>query len=165
MGSVEFIWKQVCEGVPELINNGTILGFESMNEPNCGLIGYPDIGQLPDFQQLRVGTTPTAFQSMRLGMGFACEVDEYRITVTGPRKYGTKIVDPKGARAWLTPEDAKVIDEHYGFKRDEKWELGTCIFAEQGIWNWPQIAGDMATMTQEQRLDISSKCVVLEPHF
>ncbi|KAI5908362.1 Ergosteryl-beta-glucosidase [Candida parapsilosis] len=165
LGAVEFIWKQVCEGVPELINNGTVLGFESMNEPNCGLIGYPDISQLPDFQQLRVGTTPTAFQSMRLGMGFACEVDEYRITVTGPRKYGTKIVDPKGTRAWLTPEDAKDIDKNYGFERGEKWELGTCIFATQGIWSWPSVARDMATMTREQRLDISSKCKVLEPHF
>lgn len=165
LGSVEFIWKHICNGVPELINNGAILGFESMNEPNCGLIGYPDIGYLPDFQQLRVGTTPTAFQSMKLGMGFACEVDEYRITVTGPRKYGTKIVDPKGVGAWLTPEDAISIDAHYGFKRSKEWELGTCIFAAQGIWSWPQVVSDMQAMSQEQRLDVSSKCKVLEPHY
>ncbi|KAI5967140.1 hypothetical protein CANMA_003197 [Candida margitis] len=165
LGAVEFIWKKVCAGVPELLKNGTIIGFESMNEPNCGLIGYPDIGQLPDFQQLRVGTTPTAFQSMRLGMGFACEVDEYRITVTGPRKYGTKIVDPKGDKAWLSPEAGKAIDEHYGFKRGEKWELGTCIFAAEGVWSWPQVTKDMTAMTQQQRLDISSKCKILEPEF
>ncbi|KAI5950698.1 hypothetical protein KGF57_004246 [Candida theae] len=165
LGSVEFIWKRVCEGVPHLLDNGTILGFESMNEPNCGLIGYPNIGQLPDFQQLRVGTTPTAFQSMRLGMGFACEVDEYRITVTGPRKYGTKIVDPKGAKAWLTAQDAAAIDARYGFKRGKEWELGTCIFAAQGIWSWPQVVGEMEAMSQEQRLDVSSKCKILEPHY
>ena len=66
-----------------------------MNEPNSGLIGYPDLSRVPDYQQLRVGTTPTAFQAMKLGMGFTCEVDEYHISVTGPRKTGIKIVDPK----------------------------------------------------------------------
>ena len=80
---------------PEIDKNGTILGFESMNEPNSGLIGYPDLSRVPDYQQLRVGTTPTAFQAMKLGMGFTCEVDEYHISVTGPRKTGIKIVDPK----------------------------------------------------------------------
>ena len=78
-----------------------------MNEPNSGLIGYPDLSRVPDYQQLRVGTTPTAFQTMKLGMGFTCEVDEYHISVTGPRKTGIKIVDPKGARAWISRATAQ----------------------------------------------------------
>ncbi|KAI5958681.1 uncharacterized protein KGF55_005679 [Candida pseudojiufengensis] len=164
-GAVEFIWMEILKGVPNLIENGTIMGFESMNEPNCGLIGYPNLNYIPNEQQLRVGTTPTAFQSMKLGMGYACEVDEYRISVTGPRKYATKIIDPKGIKAWLTPEEGEIIDKHYGFKRNEAWELGKCIFALQGIWDWPVNDTPLEDMTQAQRLEISSKCLMLQSEF
>ena len=61
LGAVEFLWKRICRKL-EIDKNGTILGFESMNEPNSGLIGYPDLSRVPDYQQLRVGTTPTAFK-------------------------------------------------------------------------------------------------------
>ena len=116
LGAVDYLWKNVIRNLPELVENGTILGFESMNEPSGGLVGHPNLKIIPDSQQLRVGTSPTAFQAMKLGMGFTCEVDEYKIAITGPRKYGSKIVDPKGTRAWLSREDAKIIDDHYGFK-------------------------------------------------
>ncbi|KAI3403599.2 hypothetical protein KGF56_003644 [Candida oxycetoniae] len=167
LGAVDFIWREICKKVPDLIENGTILGFESMNEPNCGLIGHDRLDYIPANQQLRVGTTPTAFQAMKLGMGFTCEVDEYQISITGPRKFGTKIVDPKGIRAWMLPETALEIDSRYGFKRSNDWELGTCPFAKMGIWEWPSIATstDPNAITQFQRLEISAKCKMLEPEF
>ncbi|EMG47875.1 Glycosyl hydrolase, putative [Candida maltosa Xu316] len=167
LGSVDFLWKSVCRELPDLINNGTILGFESMNEPNSGLFGHPHLAYIPDSQQLRVSTTPTAFQAMKMGMGFTCEVDEYRITLTGPRKYGTKIIDPKGTRAWLSRENAQEIDAHYGFKRAIDWPVGSCIFANAGIWKW-QDKFDfnvLKELTQEQRLEVSNKCTLLEAHF
>ncbi|CAI5759822.1 unnamed protein product [Candida verbasci] len=165
--SINIIWKTINEKLPELIENGTILGFESMNEPNCGLIGHPDLGVLPDYQQLRVGTTPTAFETMKLGMGFTVEVDEYRISVTGPRKYGTKIVDPKGTKAWLSPEEAKKLDAKYGFIRSGNWNIGNCIFANEGIWTWNHKLNlnNLPNLTQEQRLEVTSKCELIEPKF
>ncbi|MCP8718486.1 MAG: cellulase family glycosylhydrolase [Asgard group archaeon] len=167
LGAVDYLWKNVIRNLPELVENGTILGFESMNEPSGGLVGHPNLKIIPDSQQLRVGTSPTAFQAMKLGMGFTCEVDEYKIAITGPRKYGSKIVDPKGTRAWLSREDAKIIDDHYGFKRDIDWPIGVCIFAHEGIWKWPKDFdfNKLRDMTQEQRLEVSGKCEMLEPYF
>lgn len=167
LGAVDYLWKNVVRNLPQLIENGTIMGFESMNEPNNGLIGHPNLKIIPDEQQLRVGTSPTAFEAMQLGMGFTCEVDEYKISITGPRKYGTKIVDPKGTRAWLCREEAMKIDDHYGFKRDVNWPIGTCIFANEGIWRWPKDFDfdSLRDLTQQQRLEVSRKCVLLEPFF
>ncbi|RLV93573.1 putative glycosyl hydrolase [Spathaspora sp. JA1] len=164
LNAVKHIWKAVCNKLSYLIDNGTILGFESMNEPNSGLIGHPHLDEIPKYQQLRVGTTPTAFQTMKLGMGFTCELDTYRIAVTGPQKYGTKIIDPRGQRAWMTPEEAREIDLHYGFNRAKSWKIGECIFIQQEIWKCPELVN--TDMTQEQWLDVSSsKCELLQPYF
>ncbi|CAK9441497.1 uncharacterized protein LODBEIA_P53650 [Lodderomyces beijingensis] len=174
LGAVEFIWSYVVKHVPELIDNGTILGFESMNEPNSGLVGHPKLDQLPANQQLRVGTTPTVFQAIKLGSGITCEVDEYQITITGPRKCGTRIVDPKGVSAWMTPEVGKEVDARYGFKRSDNWKLGTCLFAQAGIWEPSPSAlatasssssKNMDEITQSQRLEIGNNCKMLEPEF
>lgn len=167
LGSVDFMWKNICDNCGDLIDNGTILGFESMNEPNGGLIGHPRLDVLPANQQLRVGTTPTVFQTFMLGMGLTCEIDEYQISITGPRKSGTKIVDPKGVRAWVSPEIGAKLDLHYGFKRSENWVLGTCPFAEMGIWKWPPalLTTDLSELTQSQRLEITSKSILIDPDY
>ncbi len=68
--------------------------LELTNEPNCGLMGHDHLKHIPG-KILRVGTTPTIYQSFKLGMGFACEVDVYKITITGPQKDGIKVVDSR----------------------------------------------------------------------
>lgn len=134
--SQAYFWSKITERLPHMIENGSLLGFESMNEPNCGLVGHEHLGYLPTNQQLRIGTTPTVYQCMKLGMGFAVEISVYKITMSGPQKAGTKIVDPKGARAWLSPEEAQEIDCHYGWKRGSNWKIGNCIFSQRRIWKW-----------------------------
>ncbi|KAG7660882.1 uncharacterized protein J8A68_005557 [[Candida] subhashii] len=167
LNSVKHIWEAICKQLPELITNGTILGFESMNEPNCGLIGHPHLGQIPSYQNLRVGTTPTAFQAMKLGMGFPCEVDDYRISITGPSKVGTRLVDPRGVRAWLTVEEAVTIDKRYGFVRNPDWKLGQCIFANIGIWKWSPFLDfqGLQQLSEKTRLQSNLQCKLIEPHY
>ncbi|KAK6462042.1 family 5 glycoside hydrolase [Scheffersomyces coipomensis] len=162
------IWTAINRRLPQMIKDGTILGFESMNEPNCGLMGHAHLGELPASQQLRLGTTPTVYQAFKLGMGLPAKVDEYRISITGPQVYGTKIVDPKGARAWLLPEEALIVDKKYGWTRDPKWVLGTCIFANEGIWTWDEdVDLDLLpSLTEEERTNISiRKCHLEKPNF
>ena len=163
-----YIWKAVVKKLPHMVKDGTILGFELMNEPNCGLIGHEDLSIIPFSQQLRVGTTPTAYQALRLGMGLACEVDVYRIAITGPQRYDNKVVDPKGVRAWLSPEDAIAVDKKYGWKRGPNWKLGECIYAQRGVWKWDSDVDweALPTLTTDERKNIANaKCALLKPYF
>lgn len=110
----------------------TVLGIETINEPNCGYMNTPRIDQVPPENNLRIGTCPNFLESVKLGMGIPTEVEEYEITLTGPKKIGSKLVDPKGVKTWL---DTDEFDKHYGFQRDESWKLGECIWAQHGVWD------------------------------
>lgn len=110
----------------------SIFGFESMNEPNPTLIGYADISVLPEEQKLRKGLTPTAFQAMLLGSGVACDIDTFEFNTFGSKKTGTQRIDPDGVSAWVQDDSH---DKHYGFKRHPGWELGRCIWAQNGVWD------------------------------
>lgn len=114
------------------LGNRTIIGVESLNEVNHGLVGFQDITKLPQDNSLKKGTTPTPYQAMMLGMGIAQEVDVYEFRSLGPTKVGTQLVDPEGVKAWL-PEDYD--DSKYGWKRDPGWKLGHCIWAQHGVWD------------------------------
>lgn len=116
---------------PELMNR-TIIGLETMNEPSLGLYGREDLTVLPKSQQLRINTSPTPFQAMKLGMGITCEVDTYEIKITGPAKTGSKLINEVGECCWI--QDYK-WDRHYKFERDEEWEIGLDVYALHGIWD------------------------------
>lgn len=166
--TISYFWSKLHDTLPDMFRKGTILGFELINEPNCGLMGHEHLKHIPGKQQLRVGTTPTIYQSFKLGMGFACEVDVYKITITGPQKDGTKVVDPEGTIAWLTKEEAVEIDKKYGWKRDPRWKLGECIFALAKIWKWDKSVNvdELKDMTPQERLDLSLyNCELLLPNF
>lgn len=109
-----------------------IIGWESLNEPNKGLISYQDITVIPKEQQLKKGTTPTAWQAILTGSGRACEVETWDFGGMGPYKSGTALIDPEGKSAWLAKD---YDDTHYGWKRDPGWKLGECIWAQHGVWD------------------------------
>lgn len=114
------------------IENDVIIGWESMNEPNRGLIGWPDVSVIPEDQKLQKGPSPTAWQAMLTGSGRACEMDTWDFGGLGPYKSGTELVDPKGDSAWLP---ADYDESRYGWKRDPGWKLGECIWAQHGVWD------------------------------
>lgn len=123
--------KRIKALAPFLLEK-TVIGIETMNEPNSGFLATENITEIPSDQPLRLGTCPTILEAVKLGMGIATEVSEYKISVTGPKKIGTTIVDPKGVKAWL---DTDRYDTHYSFKRDPGWKLGECIWAQHGVWD------------------------------
>ncbi|CAG87248.2 DEHA2D13860p [Debaryomyces hansenii CBS767] len=166
--SIKYFWKAVTSALPEMLENGSLVGFESMNEPSCGLLGYQNIEEFPCNQQLRVGTTPTVFQAMKLGMGLSCKIDVYKIAITGPQKNDFKIVDPMGERAWLMPEESKFYDDKYHWKRDPNWKIGECLFAQHGIWQWDEDIDftELKNYSEHERLNISdNKCKVIIPDY
>ncbi|KAK4988632.1 endo-1,4-beta-glucanase [Elasticomyces elasticus] len=114
------------------LERDVVIGWESMNEPNRGLVGWPDLSTIPASQKLQKGTSPTAWQAMLTASGRSCEIDTWDFGGLGPYKAGTELVDPKGQTAWLT---ADYDDSYYGWKRDPGWKLGECIWAQHGVWD------------------------------
>ncbi|KAF2007984.1 glycoside hydrolase family 5 protein [Amniculicola lignicola CBS 123094] len=114
------------------LEHNPIVGWESLNEPNRGLISYQDLSVIPTEQKLQKGTSPTAWQAILTGSGRACEIDTWDFGGMGPYKSGTALIDPEGETAWL-PSDYD--DSHYGWKRDPAWKLGECLWAQHGVWD------------------------------
>jgi hypothetical protein len=104
-----------------------VIGWDSMNEPGDGLVGYEDLSVVPKDQRLKKGPTPTAFDGMKLGMGQAVEVDVWEFTQMGPKNGGRVVMDPKGVKLWLKPEEeATRGGGKWGWKRSDEWKLGAC---------------------------------------
>jgi hypothetical protein len=102
--------KQVAmrlKGLPQVV------GYDTMNEPSPGYIGWPDLRE-PD-NLLRLGEMPSPFQSMLLGAGFPQEVDVWGLGLTGLRRRGRRLLNAEGKRAW---------------RRDFE-----CIWQENGVWD------------------------------
>jgi Cellulase (glycosyl hydrolase family 5) len=114
------------------LENKVVIGWESMNEPNRGLISWQDVSVIPAHQKLQKGPSPTAWQAILLGAGRACEVDTFEFGSFGPYKSGRELIDPKGTMAWLP---SSYDDTKYGWKRDPGWKLGECLWAQQGVWD------------------------------
>ncbi|KAF1977274.1 glycosyl hydrolase-like protein [Bimuria novae-zelandiae CBS 107.79] len=130
ISAVEHLAKRIHEAGD--LWHDPIVGFESMNEPNRGLIGYQDISTIPSEQKLQKGTSPTAWQAILIGSGNACEVDTWDFGGLGPYKSGSSLVDPEGKSVWLSPD---YDDTKYDWKRDSGWRLGECLWAQHGIWD------------------------------
>ena len=75
-----------------------VLGYDTLNEPAVGYIALPTLEVAP--WPLKIGPSPTPFQSMLLGAGFPQEVDLYELKATGPKKVGTQVVNPDGVSVW-----------------------------------------------------------------
>ena len=104
-----------------------VIGWDSMNEPGDGMIGQKNIGVVPSDRQLKKGTTASPIQGMRLAMGQPQELVVWDFGALGPKKDGTKLIDPKGQRLWLKAEDEETRGGgKWGWKRGSEWEMGTC---------------------------------------
>jgi hypothetical protein len=102
--------EQVARRLAGLSN---VVGYDAMNEPSAGYIGWPDLAG--HHLLLRQGSSPTPFQSMLLGAGFPQEVGVWAMTLLGPRRRGRHLANPRGVRAWR---------EGYH-----------CVWQENGVWD------------------------------
>jgi hypothetical protein len=87
--------KQVAMRLKDLPN---VVGYDTMNEPDAGFIGWEDLESTVD--TLRLGDAPTPLQSMLLGAGFPQDVEVWRLGLTGFRRRGRRRVNPEGLRVW-----------------------------------------------------------------
>ncbi|KAF8218350.1 glycoside hydrolase family 5 protein [Mycena galopus ATCC 62051] len=115
-----------------------VIGWDSLNEPFEGLCGRKDLSVNPPAQgsTLRKGTYPTPLQGFRLGMGQPQTVENWSFGAFGPARDGSVTIDPKGRTIWASPEDEpNGVHPHWGWRRDPRWALGTCIWAQHGVWD------------------------------
>ncbi len=102
--------RQVAE---RLADCDHVLGYDTLNEPAAGYIGLSTLEAAP--WRLKIGPTPTPFQSMSLGAGIPQEVDVYELKATGPQKVAAKVLNPDGLSAWREGHD--------------------CIWRQHGVWD------------------------------
>lgn len=166
MKALEFFWLAILKALPHMLEDGTILGFELLNEPNQGLTGHLHLGKLPENEHLKIGATPTVYDSLRMGMGLPVEVDVYKIAITGSQKCGRQVVDPAGLRLWLSAEEMTACDAKYGWKRSG-WVPGECIYAQLGIWNYnSEELKVLADLPLNKRLAFATdQCQLNKPNF
>ncbi|GAA5968265.1 hypothetical protein JCM11641_003788 [Rhodosporidiobolus odoratus] len=112
-----------------------VIGWDSINEPNAGYLGIADLDQHGKESVLRVGPMPTAFQALRLGMGEEMKVENWKSGSLGPKRDGSVVVDPQGTVAWLSPSAEPEGRSPWGWQRDPGWKLGSCIWAQHGVWD------------------------------
>jgi hypothetical protein len=91
-----------------------VIGYDTMNEPLTGYIGWADLSASNGL--LQVGSTPTPFQAMLLGAGVPQHVNVFRRGYTGLRKVGIQLINPERVRAWLPGRE--------------------CVWRENGVWDF-----------------------------
>ncbi len=101
--------KQVALRLKGLSN---VVGYDTLNEPSPGFIGWADLNSSGGM--LRLGESPTPFQAMLLGAGFSQEVEIWGMRLTGPKLRGRRLVNPDGVHVWRKGHD--------------------CIWKENGVW-------------------------------
>ncbi|KAH8824451.1 glycoside hydrolase family 5 protein [Flagelloscypha sp. PMI_526] len=154
---------RITEKAPELLDD-CIIGWDGMNEPFEGLISYDDLTVLPTKQGgvLKKGPTPTPIQGMRLGLGMVQTVEDWGFGQFGPSKNGTVVVDPKGVKLWVDPEQGAKWDKKWGWERGESWTLGTCPWALHGVWDLT--TGECLKPDYFQNVPSTSRGPPLPPH-
>lgn len=117
-----------------------VIGWDSLNEPFEGLCSWEDLSANPTTQgsTAKKGTYPTPAQSLRLGMGEAQKVENYKFGSFGPTRDGSVTIDPKGLTIWADAnmEQPDGVNPRWGWTRDtSRWSLGTCLWALHGVWD------------------------------
>jgi len=102
--------KQVALRLKDLPN---VVGYDSLNEPSSGFIGFEDLTAVPQ-GLLLARAMPTPFQAMLLGAGVPQEVGIWEMGFGGPQQARTVTLNPDGVSLWK---------EGYA-----------CVWKQNGVW-------------------------------
>jgi hypothetical protein len=101
--------KQIALRLRDLPN---VVGYDSLNEPGGGFIGFQDIHTPSTF--VATGAIPSPFQAMLLGSGYPQEVDVYQMTSGIVEVTGKQTLNPDGVSLWKP-----------GYE---------CVWKQNGVW-------------------------------
>lgn len=92
-----------------------LVGFDTLNEPSPGYIGWADLTATDGRYYLRDGPAPAPLQGMALGEGIPQQVELWTMGLFGPKQQGKVWVNRGQARAWQA---------HRG-----------CVWRANGVWD------------------------------
>lgn len=105
--------KALAEKIKDLDN---VVGFDTMNEPSPGWIGWQDLNSNAFIYQR--GKCPSPFQSMVMASGKPLQIDFFKFGSKGAKRRGTVDGNSRGVKVWLN-----------GF---------TCFWKQLGIWDFAE---------------------------
>ncbi len=88
--------QQLAERIKDLPN---VVGYDTLNEPSSGFVGQSDL-HTQTINQLKLGATPSLFQSMLIASGIPQDVEFYKVGLTGFVKTGNRPLNPEGISIW-----------------------------------------------------------------
>jgi len=91
-----------------------VIGYDTMNEPSSGYIGWKDLNSTAG--HVNVNVSPTPYQSMLLGEGLSQEVDFWSLRLASIKKTGTRRLNESSQRVWLP-----------GYE---------CVWKQHGVWDF-----------------------------
>ena len=103
--------RQVALRLKDLPN---VIGYDTMNEPLRGYIGWRDLNAMGGL--ISLGASPTPYQSMLLGAGLPQEVACWKLGVASVKRDGTRILNSEKQRAWSEGRD--------------------CVWRQHGVWDF-----------------------------
>jgi hypothetical protein len=103
----------VCRLAERLRDLPHVVGYDTMNEPSRGWLGWQDL-RVPG-GLVQVGPCPSPFDAMRLAAGESREVDFWEARTTGFKRMGRRLLNPDGERAWLPGHE--------------------CVWKRNGVWD------------------------------
>ena len=103
--------QQVALRLEDLPN---VIGYDTLNEPLAGYIGWRDLNAAGG--TLLLGACPTPFQAMLLGAGIPQAVGVWALGPVSIRRTGTRLLNETGARAWREGCD--------------------CVWRQNGVWDF-----------------------------
>ncbi|HSM23753.1 MAG TPA: cellulase family glycosylhydrolase [Anaerolineaceae bacterium] len=104
--------NSILQLVKRLKKYDHVIGYDSLNEPSHGWIGYEDLRK--NAVLLKLGEMPTPWQSILLGDGRPQEVEIWKIWKLGLRLSDWKMINQDQVRAWQ-----KGVD---------------CVWKQHGVW-------------------------------
>jgi hypothetical protein len=103
----------VCELARRLCDLPHVVGYDTLNEPLAGWLGWPDLRVSGGL--VKAGPCPSPFQAMLLGAGHAQAVEVWKTGLAGVRRSGTQFLNAERARAWLPGHE--------------------CVWRSNGVWD------------------------------
>jgi hypothetical protein len=103
--------KRLAERLKDLPN---IVGYGSLNEPQCGYIEFRDLSGISEFRFVGEAA-PSPLDSMAAASGYPRTVDRYVLKITGSKKIGRTTINPHGERLWKDGRE--------------------CVWKQHGVWD------------------------------
>jgi hypothetical protein len=114
----EFLQRHYINAIQQVVvclqDLPNVIGYDTLNEPLSGYIGWQDLNTTDG--SLTLGASPTPFQGMLLGVGVPQEVAFWEIGLTGIKRTGNRLLNAAKVSAWQAGYD--------------------CIWRQNGVWDF-----------------------------